>query len=200
MKLLIYIVFLFAIMQNWSYSQNNQGRDIDNIFFIGEQEIDSLYMITFLPLFHEKILIHKSELNKIQDHKTFHTIILQTGAFFINKHQFYRSFFGYFLSSDLLSGRNDSALFMNYCKIIADDANLNTAPIKYGPYIINNRFMQVRQIYENRFFVAIARMKEFNNFFQSESLNYSTLGISNLYVRFLVPLRDMPERKEKTKW
>jgi len=179
-----------------AFAQYNQGRDIDNIFFLGEQKIESVYVVTFLPFFNESIIIEKSELTKIQNHRTFHTVILQAGAFFINGHTFYFNFIYLFYNSNLLAGRNDSTIFMNYCKKIADDANLNPDPYKYGPFIINNNFMQVRQIYEERFFAGVARIDEFNNHFRSEAVNYSLPDTKNLYVKFLVPLRDVPLQKE----
>lgn len=59
-KMILFTVAVFFSTYKNIFPQTSQNRGIDNIFFLGEQKIDSPYVVTFLPSF-ESIIIQKND-------------------------------------------------------------------------------------------------------------------------------------------
>jgi hypothetical protein len=191
--LLSTIVVLFIFAKN-GFAQITKDSILDGVVFIGEQEIDSPYVVTFLPS-SESIIIMKSDIPKIQNDTCFSDAILKTGYVYFLSYKFYSSFLFLKYNSNPLSGRNDSAIFKKYYKLIADDVNINQEPYKFGHPIIDNSHMRVYKIYESCFFIGVANIQDLDFFLGYEASDYSIPGISNLYVRFAVPLRSVLKKK-----
>jgi len=186
----IHIFFVLLLLFNITnvFSQNDKSKYLNDFILIGEQKIDSPYIVTFLPTF-ESIIIMKDEISLIKNDTCFSTAILKTGSVYFLTSRFYSSFLFLKYNIDYLSNRVDSALFTKYYKLIADEVNLNESSYIFGPLIINNNHMKVYQIYEDRFLVGIANIQSLNKYLGYESTNYSIPGINNIFVKFMVPLR-----------
>ena len=183
------IIFIFLFFKTSSFCQEHKFLMPSDVHFIGIQKIDTPFFVTFYPSL-ICIIVSKHDLILIEKDTSYQSAILKSGFVFLYPCLFEIKFQWYSLVKESLKGRQDSLVFVDAFELIKKDCNSTAPPFDFGTPIIDNQHMVVKRIFYNNYFVGLIRTSLLTQFYNHGQRNYDIPGLTNIYLKFVVPIRD----------